>query len=127
MNGYETGYGKPPAHARFLKGRSGNPRGRPKGSRNLATILQRALDEPVVVTHNGKRRSISKLEAAVTQMVNKAATGDARNLAQLLLQAQTLEARRDAVVTETLGVDDARVVASLRQRLGSGGQGPDDP
>ena len=26
---YEVGYGKPPRHTRFVKGRSGNPRGRP--------------------------------------------------------------------------------------------------
>lgn len=31
---YEVGYGKPPAETRFKKGQSGNPNGRPKGSRN---------------------------------------------------------------------------------------------
>ncbi|MGJ3627161.1 DUF5681 domain-containing protein [Sphingomonas sp. MMS24-JH45] len=32
---YEVGYGKPPIHARFQKGQSGNPKGRKKGSKNL--------------------------------------------------------------------------------------------
>jgi hypothetical protein len=29
---YEVGYGKPPRSRRFSKGRSGNPKGRPRGS-----------------------------------------------------------------------------------------------
>src|SRR5216684_5885090 len=75
---YDVGYKKPPAHTRFQKGKSGNPRGRPKGSSNHLTVLRRVLDQKVTVTEDGKRRKITKIEAAMTQLLNKAALGDSR-------------------------------------------------
>jgi len=62
---YEVGYGKPPCHTRFVKGQSGNPRGRPPGTKNLKTLLSEALNEMVIVTDNGRSRKITKRE--VTQ------------------------------------------------------------
>ena len=62
---YEVGYGKPPRHTRFAKGRSGNPRGRAPGTKNLKTFLIDALNELVVVTENGGRRTISKGQAII--------------------------------------------------------------
>jgi hypothetical protein len=55
---YAPNYRKPPLHTRFKKGQSGNPRGRPK--KNLPTLLVAALNEPVYVTTNGRRRKTAK-------------------------------------------------------------------
>ncbi|MBC7698087.1 MAG: hypothetical protein H7Z70_06960, partial [Bacteroidia bacterium] len=73
---YEIGYGKPPKESRFAKGRSGNPKGRPRGRKNIFTVLRDALNEKVIITVNGVRKKITKQEAAVMQQVNKAAGGD---------------------------------------------------
>jgi len=82
---YEVGFGKPPEHSRFRKGRSGNPAGRPKGALDLGTLLGKALAEKVAVKDaSGRRRKISKLEAALTQLVNKAAGADLRAIRLLV-------------------------------------------
>jgi len=73
---YEVGFKKPPTKTRFQKGHSGNPGGRPRGSVNWQTELCRALKEQVTVIENGKRKSVSKIRAAMTQVANKAAGGD---------------------------------------------------
>src|SRR4051794_32120955 len=75
---YEVGYGKPPRHARFKKGQSGNPRGRPKGSKNLPTLLTEALNEPVVVAENGRRRKITMRQEIINHLVKRSATADLR-------------------------------------------------
>jgi hypothetical protein len=73
---YSIGYGKPPPHTRFQKGKSGNPKGRPLGSRNTATLLAKTLSERVTVRKNGRQKKITKAELICELMVNKAASGD---------------------------------------------------
>src|SRR3954454_894886 len=92
---YEVGYGKPPRETRFTKGRSGNPRGRPCGAKNFKTRLREALKEPVLVTENGRRRKVSKGEAIITQLVNRAASADFRSMKLLLNLLRDIEAEPD--------------------------------
>jgi Family of unknown function (DUF5681) len=79
-----VGYGKPPQTTRFRTGQSGNPKGRPPGSRNFESLLTEALAESVTISENGRRRRASKLQVIVKQLVNKAAQGDHRSI-QLLM------------------------------------------
>jgi hypothetical protein len=116
MNG--VGYGKPPKNSRFKVGRSGNPKGRPKGSLNLATVLQRTLRETIVISENGRRRVMTKLEAAVAELVKKATSGDGhaiRYLCQLVASAE----ERSVVVEPTtqLSETDQKVVANILKRF----------
>jgi hypothetical protein len=115
-----VGYGRPPVGTRFRAGQSGNPRGRPKGARNLSTVVAAALSERVAVNENGRRRRITKLEAAVKQLVNRAAPGEARATQLLLALVQANEARPAQQDANRLGDADAIVMAELTRRLGEG-------
>ena len=81
---YEPGYGKPPKHTQFEKGQSGNPKGRPKGSQNVATIIAKVGRQRVKVTENGRTRYMTKLEASVTHLNNQAASGDIRAIREVV-------------------------------------------
>jgi hypothetical protein len=88
---YDVGYGKPPLHTCFRKGQSGNPKGRDKGTKNFATIFMKAMSQPVSINENGKRKTISKLAAAVTQLANDAARGDKKSIQVAFALWQALE------------------------------------
>ena len=75
---YEVGYGKPPKLTRFKLGQSGNPKGRPKGSKDFRSLLHRALFKKVRVTEDGQIRTMSRVEAVVTRLVAKELNGDVR-------------------------------------------------
>jgi hypothetical protein len=123
---YEIGFGKPPAHSRFRKGLSGNPKGRPKGRRNLATVLERTLQERVVINENGVRRTVTKLEAAVKQLVNKAAAGDLAALRQLTaLAGSAVEQGVDKATNELTDVD-LEVMQGVIKRLEGCAKGKND-
>jgi hypothetical protein len=63
-NSRSAAYRRPPEATRFKPGQSGNPKGRPKGSRNFSTAIEKELNARVVVNENGKRRTITRRDAA---------------------------------------------------------------
>jgi hypothetical protein len=114
-----VGYGTPPENTRFKKGTSGNPAGRRKGSLNVATVFLKALNEKVVISENGQRKTVTKLEAALKQLVNKAASGELRALRQLLELARDAEARQHlpGVQNAILNDLDHEVIQGILERF----------
>ena len=92
----KTGRGNPPKHTQFKKGVSGNKKGRPKGSKNLSTLLMDAARDPVTVTTGSKPRRMSKLQASVMQLATRAAGGDRASIVELLDRVDELERRAAA-------------------------------
>jgi Family of unknown function (DUF5681) len=80
----KTGRGNPPKHTQFQKGVSGNKNGRPKGSKNLSTVLMEAARDRVTATIDGKPRKISKLQATAMQLATNAAGGHPASVAKFL-------------------------------------------
>ena len=115
---YAVGYGKPPLHTRFQKGKSGNPKGRPRGKKNMSTLLSTALNASIVVVANGRRKKITKREAIVTQLVNKSAAADLKATQIVLAMLRDLESQADgsadpAVFTEA----DQEIIRRIHARL----------
>ncbi len=108
---YEVGYGKPPVEGRFRKGKSGNPKGRPKNTRNFKTDLEEVLDAKVTVTESGKPKKVSSQKAALLRLREQALAGNPRALDKLLdLAREAGEAREAAQGERTLKAYEADIL-----------------
>lgn len=75
---YTVGYGRPPKATRFKPGKSGNPKGRRKGSRGLGAMLQDIMRQKILVTDGGKTKRIPALEVMLRRLMNDAMRADPR-------------------------------------------------
>jgi len=116
--GYKVGYGRPPLHTRFRPGQSGNADGRPKGARNLASVLEQELNAPVTINENGQRKTVTKLEAAIKQLVKMGLSGDLRALQQLLALYRMVQPIEGEEAPEPLAREsDAQVLQGILKRM----------
>jgi len=81
---HEVGYRRPPKQHQFKPGRSGNPRGRPKGAKNEATMLREMLHERIDIQQGGRSRKVPSLQVMLLKCRNAALGGDLKALAFLL-------------------------------------------
>jgi hypothetical protein len=111
-------YQRPPRKGQFKSGQSGNPHGRPRGSRNIRTYVQRLLDAPILVKEDGKNRKISRAEAIATQLVNMAAKGDPKGLAAVMSLTREHDSAAGDSQSSTLSrAEDEMVTAGIIARI----------
>jgi hypothetical protein len=116
---YLVGRGKPPQHTKFVEGQSGNPKGRPKGSKNFKTEALAELNSKVSITENGKRRKITKRGAFLKQVTNKGAAGDLKVMPTLLSIIHAVEGGAGPGAEEDTGFqqEEALVLDSIIKRI----------
>jgi hypothetical protein len=90
---YQIGYASPPRWTQFRAGQSGNPSGRPK-RKNVAGMARAVLEREVPAT--GSRQKMIVRDVALRKLADKAAAGDQRALAFLLVLADERDSAEPA-------------------------------
>ena len=119
MSGQDkTGYKNPPKHTQFKPGQSGNPNGRPKGTKNLRTDLAEELAQKITVTEGGHQLIISKQRAMLKSLMARSIKGEtaaARALINLIVGLEMVDVKDKQ--SEPLGPDDLEILAEFKKRL----------
>jgi hypothetical protein len=86
--GYEVGYGRPPKHSHFEPGKSGNPNGRPKGSRSPRSIFHKISNEKIALREGDRALVATKIEGVWRRTFMKALNGNAKATDTVLAEAK---------------------------------------
>jgi hypothetical protein len=108
-----VGYRKPPKGTRFTKGKSGNPKGRPKGVKNLKTYLSEELNEVVTVHEGAKVLKMTKGRALIKTLLARSLKGDARAAREIIVMDRALNPSEEQESDATLGSDDVEIVETF--------------
>jgi hypothetical protein len=125
-----VGHKHPPVHARFRKGQSGNPNGRPRGARGLRAELRKQLSaRHTTETPMGRKFRGTRQSVALEMLAERAARGDLKAMAllvPLIIQAFGFEDPGSGK-GELSAQDKARLEAYLRDMDKGVGDGPEKP
>jgi hypothetical protein len=118
--GYAVGYGKPPIGSRFKPGQTGNAKGRPKGHKNLKTLIRQAMTARISVQEGTSNRQVSKIEGVVLRQLQNALKGNDRSamaVIRMALQLGFLDDVADGHQAEgALSPTDERILKELMTR-----------
>ncbi|WP_288458624.1 DUF5681 domain-containing protein [uncultured Sphingomonas sp.] len=114
---YEVGYKKPPRETRFQKGRSGNPKGRPKGARGVDAVLKEIMNEKIAVKTAGGRQKMRRKVAMLHRAVDLALAGNTRMMELVLRRLDNAETREFAEVIRSDASTPSATAAVIPSRL----------
>jgi hypothetical protein len=118
-----VGYGRPPQASRFKPGTSGNPKGRPKGAKNLKTRIRDTMIASIPIQEGGKTRRVTRLEGVVLRQIQSALRGDDKSAMAVLKMALQLGFLQDSGDSGEIALsgEDERILTELVARSRKGG------
>lgn len=119
-NPNDVGYRRPPKGTQFKPGQSGNPKGRPRGTRSLGAMLQDVVSRRVPLTVKGKLRMTPMLEVILHRLSTDAARGDPRAVKTLFsLVHQYGQAPETKLGPDDIAAEDREILAQYMMDMPS--------
>jgi Family of unknown function (DUF5681) len=113
-----VGYGQPPTASRFKPGTSGNPKGRPKGRKNLKTLIREAMTASILIQEGQKTRRVSRIEGVVLRLLQSGLKGSDKSVMTIIKMALQLGFLQDSSESSEIGLsrEDERILGELLAR-----------
>lgn len=116
---HPVGYGRPPVASRFKPGTSGNSKGRPKGRKNLKTLIRDAMTSTIMIQEGRTSRRVSRIEGVVMRQLQSALKGNDRSALAVIKMAHQmgfLEDSASAVSETTITSAEEQILNELIAR-----------
>jgi hypothetical protein len=126
---YEVGFGKPPERTRFKKGRSGNPKGRPRKKPDLYSELTKVLRENVTITVDGQQEKVTVQQALLRRLRDQALRGEfwaGKLIQKVVATLPESGSESGRVDMQSIGAKFDRIMAESARKEAEGGQDPEN-
>ena len=117
------GYRRPPRDTQFQPGRSGNPKGRPRGLRNAKTEIADILGQPIKVREGNRICRTTKFGAMTLAHVQNGMKGDVRSynaVTSVMARTGLLNAADAEGDTKPLSAEDEAIIRDFLARSNGG-------